>query len=84
MSMIWFDGIIELEENEKMKMKGGLIFMTLNILSIICFIVFFDSYRKNVLMQKAPCKFYIIISFLIFLIEIIFIFRQFALFQNYF
>jgi hypothetical protein len=56
MSIIWFDGLITLEEKNQFQLEGGIVFMTINFLSIISSFVFFDTYRKNVQMQKAPCK----------------------------
>lgn len=59
MSIIWLDGLINYGENKEVEFEGGFIFILINIFSIISSVVFFQCYRKNVQMQKAPCKNYI-------------------------
>lgn len=59
MSIIWLDGLITVDEKNNFHLQGGMIFMIINFLSILSAYVFFDSYRKNVQMQKAPCKIFL-------------------------
>lgn len=56
MSIVWLDGLITIDENNNPNLEGGIIFIVVNLLSIISSLVFFDTYRKNVQMQKAPCN----------------------------
>lgn len=57
MSIIWLDGLIYFNEKNEIQIAGSIFFIILNFLSIISTFVFFNTYRKNVQMQKAPCNF---------------------------
>ena len=73
MSIIWLDGLINVDEKNNTTLVGGIIFIVINLLSILSSFVFFDTYRKNVQMQKAPCNliFTLFISMIIFNVLII-------------